>query len=747
MRVNKYKFKIRRNTTSGYDITEVYPHFKSLKKKYAFESGQRFFRETLEGKIQFFGENFELIYNSSYETKFTFIIEREVSNGTFEEYFKGTFSKTDCKFDIDHKICEPKISPSDSYSNIMNNYENTYELLEIPPVITPLYLYKRPCIQVYITGGYSITNFVGGTYWEQDTNESVYDEDILKNKYYFSLYGYITEVTIKNVGSGIDGTYSVVSLENGINKIYNENGYYLIYNPSVDNVNGYYELYSPSGTLLYRSDAVTKVGTGGAYIPLFDNTTPYYLGNTVKFYSRSSSATVTPIEPTYTMARKIYQRLLCDVGSVTDSEGTKSTYDIPLEDIVPNNNNYKKVIGLKSENSIIATSKTVKTPTRYGINDYGDYFTSAFIPTSTGLNSPLPLNRNSWNNVSIWYVYSIGYDAIDSAAKKKYKLKDAFKLSDVIKALLSKVAPGITHEATTEYSQFLYGSQNPITNDSFTLFITPKSNVLKGEYDQAAQKASISLKDVMNMLMQCFRCYWHIENGKFKIEHISWYNNGRSYSSTPQVQYDLTTMTDPKNLKHIGYKQTSIEFDKSELASRYEFEWMDTVTDAFKGTSIDVKSEYIDKSLKNDVSVQNFTSDIDYMLLSPEDFSMDGFALMAAKNVNSSWELPFIKFDLRSAESHLAYTLNLQNGYLSWFYLVQFYMRDMPARNIKFSELKALEVVNIKPCIEQELRFSIFNTTPDLYSVIKTDLGSGLISSIAIDLISKQADVTIMSRP
>ena len=63
MKVNKYIFKIRRDTVTGYDITEVSPNFKNLKKKYAFENGKRFFRETLEGKIQFFGQNFELIYN------------------------------------------------------------------------------------------------------------------------------------------------------------------------------------------------------------------------------------------------------------------------------------------------------------------------------------------------------------------------------------------------------------------------------------------------------------------------------------------------------------------------------------------------------------------------------------------------------------------------------------------------------------------------------------------------------------
>ena len=253
----------------------------------------------------------------------------------------------------------------------------------------------------------------------------------------------------------------------------------------------------------------------------------------------------------------------------------------------------------------------------------------------------------------------------------------------------------------------------------------------------------------MDMLEQCFRCYWHIENGKFIIEHVSWYNNGRTYvtGGNQVVQYDLTTMTDPRNLKHIGYKQTEVSYMKQELASRYEFSWMDTVTDAFKGTSIDVKSTYVDKSLNEDVSVSNFTSDIDYMLLSPSDFSMDGFALMAAKKVGSNWELPFIKFELTSSDSGLLYSLNLQNGYLSWFYLIKFYMLDMPGDNISYSELTSLEVISVKACVSQEVKFSILNTIPDLYSAIKTDLGIGYISEMLIDLISKQAEVTILSKP
>lgn len=55
-------------------------------------------------------------------------------------------------------------------------------------------------------------------------------------------------------------------------------------------------------------------------------------------------------------------------------------------------------------------------------------------------------------------------------------------------------------------------------------------------------------------------------------------------------------------------------------------------------------------------------------------------------------------------------------------------MLDMPGDNISYSELTSLEVISVKACVSQEVKFSILNTIPDLYSAIKTDLGIGYIS-------------------
>ena len=117
------------------------------------------------------------------------------------------------------------------------------------------------------------------------------------------------------------------------------------------------------------------------------------------------------------------------------------------------------------------------------------------------------------------------WNAIETSARKIYTLKVAYAISAVIKTLLAEIDPSIQHEATSEYSNFLYGSTS-INNVGFRLFITSKSNILKGEYDQAAQKAEITLKDLMEMLANCYQCYWYIDdNNRFIIEHIYYFNN------------------------------------------------------------------------------------------------------------------------------------------------------------------------------------------------------------------------------
>lgn len=725
----KYKFYISKN---GGDKVEVNPHYKELNKKYAKESGQEFFRISLDGKINLFGSDYELVRNSSLEDQMIFIIDKyNRTSGKWIEYYKGEFNKTDCKLDYEKKSCELKTTALDEYNGVINKYENTYDLIKLAPAISRINLHKRSLMQVYVRGASSISNFFGGIYWEDDVNEAIDNHNDLINKYYFAYIKAGNEFYIRNASiSGVNGVYA------------GTNGYWSKWNPGytckmelVDGSSTYWiRLYRNSdNTLLYQSEKRWAVS---------DPDNKYIGREDIKMVNVNNSSDTFTIESPFVY--HIYRRLLCDVDTVEDSEGVKNTYNLPSDDFVTDNRNYKKCIGLRG-GMFFCTSRAVDEPTRYGLNDYNQYFTNEFIPSSAGICRPLPISRNSWANASLWYVYDSYYSLFEQRLRKQYTLKDSYSIAAAIKVLLKEIDPTLQHEATAEYSRFLYDTTVPMSMARFYVHITQKTNILKGEYDQPAQKAEVSLEDIMKMLRDCFRCYWYIEDGKFKIEHISFFMRGGSYSYNTNVQLDFTKLVDQFNKKLSSYFQSEVEYDKTDLNQRYEFGWMDDVTDLFGGVTIDVKSNYIQKDKTEEINISQFSSDVDYMLFNPSNFSDDGFALLCPVKNSSSLELPIIETQLID-ENGDTYNAVIQNFYAAWAYLVRFYMYDMPASSLDCNVLGDLYADGVKMCMKHTIEFPIEEDLNEL-ELIKTTIGNGKIDEVSINVNTRRAKVRLLYKP
>lgn len=616
--VNNFK----NNKQFIYGLTTCIPHYKSLAKQLTKESNQEFFRTSLSGKITLFGDDYEFIKASSLEDELLFAISK--TETAAEPYYVGTFNVTDCKFDYDRKSCELNQTGLDSYSKILNNYENTYDLIKITPGITRILANKRPVTQVYILGGSTISNYLGGTYWENDVDTAVDSKEEIESKFHFKYNMACNEFTVKD--AKIPEANGVYAGSNGLWT--NQNGCRCIWAISKDESTGVWstnhlQIFRISDNVeLYRSQMPYTMAPDEDYI-IFEVTEGI---SNVRLVNRLGDDTDKPIIEDM-FAYRVYKRILCDVSSITDAEGAKETYDMPIDDFTGNMQNYKKCIGLVN-GYVFCSSQISDEPTRFGMNDYGKYFTNKLLPQTAY--RPLPVCRSSWVNASLWSAYDSYYDTLDKSASVQYVIKDTYSIANVIKALLAKIDPSISHEATAEYSKFLYSETFPLFDlfNRFYVYITPKSNILKGDYDQPAQKAETTLKTIMEMLSSCFKCYWYIEDNKFKIEHISFFMNNRSYEPLTTVPLDLTTFVDQFNKKNPQYFQSAIEYDKSELNSRYEFSWADDATELFSGPYIDVLSKYVQADKKEDISVNDFSSDVDLMLLSPSSFSEDGFALL-----------------------------------------------------------------------------------------------------------------------
>lgn len=765
------------------------PHYSKLESKYKKETGQVFFRNSLEGSIKIFGTDFDFINSQSLETKYVLI----VTNADGKVLALNSFAKTDCKLDTTRHSIELKLSSIDRYSKLMNKYDNTYDLIKLSPAITPLTLTKRLLYQFYIQGANSVSCYANGTYWEQDVNEAIDDANALRNKYYFAENFTKQEIVIeKEQSEYFAGTYIRDESYNGYKWVHTtESNLIFLLDPLSDSEKANYNTAAwPYGSILNAATGFHPTNTTGEsrnslYWIKFNNTKTFGSQNTPNLKSKSVYCTSYAdkkfdgvfnsgsgadyklnkvLDNTYAFNLRdclidytIWGRILADVDTaIEQSTGqTKTLYDLPKDDFVSERVNYRKCIGLIGL-QVKQTGYTVAHPTKYGRNDYGKYFTNNFVNAFTKTeHMPVPISRSSWANTSLWAIIPDTWSIFENQFRSEYILKDAFSLADVIKALLHKIDPLVKFEATSEYSQFLYGgdTSTPIipfdgSRVGYVPFIAPKSNVLKGNYDQAAQKAEITFEQVMNMLRDCFRCYWYIDsNNHLRIEHISYFMKGLSYTS-PNIQLDLTKKYDKFNKKAILYVQEATSYNKDDLSSRYEFNWMDDSTDTFDDMEVNVNSVYIQSDKTEEINSEVFSTDIDLMLYAPDKFSNDGFVLMMANKDTGKVPIAAVS-GLRDDEYAYTYSATPQNYLCSWLYLARYYMLDMPAYHIDYTRAPltgAYRVTGIKQFKQQDIEFQTSKKI-DLNKAIKTSVGTGIIDSLSVNIDTQLISATLVYSP
>ena len=821
-----YKFTLSAN---GGDEQRAFPIYRDdVTKDFELQTNQEFYRAKLSGKLTFVAADYDFIENTSFDTQFGVKIYISYDAGTnWALYWSGNFWKTNCKFDADNKNVTVTPDVMDQYTDVLAGMEKEYNLIELAPEIVPVQLDKRPMIQVYVPGQTVIGCFLSGMWWEQEC-ESITDENALQNTYCFWKNKTKRFVDVTQQAS-----------------------------PSIPEI--YWgDTYSGQGSAEYTNGAYKFVheyyaSSGGAaeyfrIIRVSDNQLMWWVGfvnQPTKTYpieltlQPADGSGATGNVKIYIHDISVWARYVCDV----ESAHGLNTYPIPSEDIVENNRNYTRVIGYDFPDTIAFCDYLTTTPTQWGLYQPGVYYDT---PSTLFVPEWFPIARNAWGRISIWFAFSVIDWLVEEYWRKNYTLRDAYPLASVISVLLAQVAPGLSHAETTAYSQFLYGT-NPLLGINQRIFITPKSNMISLGYDQPAQKAPVTLKRILDMLRDCFRCYWFVDDqNRFRIEHIEFFRRGGAYTGTPVVGRDLTIEKDTRNGKDWAFGTSQYQFDKPEMAARYQFGWMDDVTQLFDGNPIDIVSKYVNPDNIEQIDVSQFTSDVDYILLNPGEISKDGFVLLSAtkntklnqiqfeqgtigSNIGQTYEqniynaatrirtgllqpvnnqmkvtiqsgyqfvvglydeahvmlsssgfqngpytftmgnakyftliiattdsanitpadvalisgnvsgylyrLPYINFQLNNVD-HI-----LQNAYVAFIYLQQYYFWDMPARYFKYNG-EQMAAQGIKMLKTQTLKFPAF-TDPNTLQLIKTGLGNGTIQKMSVNLSSRMANTTL----
>lgn len=715
---------------------EVYPHYKTLTKKFEKETNQRFFREKLDGEIKLFGADFLLVKNSSIHTEHEFLIQKKIGD-SYEDYFRGTFNKTDCEIDNDKRVCKLKISEKDMYSDIMNNYDNEYNLLDLAPALTSVTVSKRPILQVYVLEDNIINNFLpNGVTWETEVDGSISLTDLYE-KCYFGLESRHIEIRIEN-GGVFDGVYAgkgwgASTLTSPTNPNYKIVGTVEL---SGDSYTYYFHIYNIDDYLLSNMLYTTGTSTSKSRYTTLTFKNPQNEKDT--FIAETSMETI--------LGRILTGGSVTHDGQVTLGKINEGDFGYL--------NNYNYAYGIISSSGIVFTSlvrpASSKEPTSNGKADNGYYFTTPI----SDYGRYYAVGKSTWVYSSRWIYINDNFSNTFSLYGSIYRdIRDCINISDVIRVLLEKIAPNVEHEATEEYSQFLYGNTNPIYGEHFDLFVTQKTNMKRFIYDTPATKVPITFEKVMNMLAKCFRCYWYIDGKKLKIEHADYFEKGKSYETSSQsLGIDVTDTYDNKNGRSVGYGQNQVKYDKNSLPSRYEFRYMDESSIEFEGAAVKLTAAYLQQDKTESITPEDFSADIDMIISNTISISDDGFALIAAKSSideygNKTYSTFTYDMELIS-ETGNTYIVPLQNGVLSWLYLFNFYCTSLPSTVAEYDGYpkKIIHVKGITRCMTQSIKIPI-DETPDLYKVVKTEIGEGIIDGMSLDMINNQATIELLYEP
>lgn len=732
-------------TAYGSERQEMHPVYKDdLAINYQKEgSNNRFLRRKLSASISFIREDYDYIMSFDFETTLRLVILKSVNGGDYEDYWMGGFTRLNCTIYHDDRRIEVNPETEDGYKRILDKYDNEWNLAELAPEVERVTYYQRPLLQVYVWNTGVVQNIVGGISWETDTDDTTYQSS-LTSKLHFGLVGRYVEWEITGV-SATSGTERYTgSLKNQYALPIDvateltrltcvRTGNYVV-------ISGYMYNIGSDTTMWQESYIFQFYNSAGTYLNGFSvaNTTSNAIGT-------HSGITIKEIS-----SLSIYARYL--VAADSDSKTPSGMYKIPTDDpfVTWSSTNYRFIQPV-SEAAVAwgvhTCSRYSEYPTKYGrvsesVEKEYDNARLYYLPPDD-TQDWIPFSQSKWGAISYWLDADVYDVSTDLNLRHPVVCRDAFPLWSCIEKLAQRIDPRLSFKNTSVYSQFLYAPANPIThtlNDYNGLCVTQITNVSRGEYTQAAQNCTASLKWFFDMLRQVFACYWWVDDEyRIHIEHISYFLNGGGYSTSANnrlVTIDLTTAYNHRNNKRWDFELGSCTFDKDEQVSRYEYEWSMGGTDVFNGDAIQVLIRDNDNEKKEDVSVSHFITDIDYVIGAPDEISKDGWLLMAPDTQRMRLTTAYVTFKSQNyfAQNYCLSFAWLQPRFLTW---------NMIGRNVIVNGV-ITESKSVMRMMSQQIIVPMGDDEIQTDSYIRTKLGDAVIKSAILYLDSRAARITVL---
>ena len=726
----------------------------------------------------------DFIYLKSFaiDTEITLYFQTSINNGATWST-KGTFifTRFDMEVNEDEQIIKLKPESKDIYRDLLDGLDKQYDILNLAPELETITYYKRPLLQIYFAGLSQINNYLGAQYWETTTDEIVEDHDDLINTYKFGLIDHIVFIqgnsevltkdisgrydtpdptlwndpTLPAVSTGrpvvfyhVDDTFEMrIRFVNGSGyqwRIFDLSDGSIIYTTAFQS--SYFYPYDSlggfDGALFTDVDDGTKQVRcfgGRCYGRLLSN-----VGESAGVYAEImphinqfsfdpwSASTTYSKNDLVTYDSSIWVALNTNTNEQPDSSSDWAEVAGDQEDII-NAINYIYSFPI-TDNIIAANNLATDDPatTRFGkFHQDALFFPGQYFIRQTGANGPYyPCAQSRWTEASFWIYYTSALLSLQDNGAKAFTTEAMYWDSCINTILAENEVTGgdVTMGRTSEYSDFFYNASNPMKGDSRRLFIVPVSNIILGDYSDPAKKGITRLSELLMIPKVFHNCDWFAEDGKLRIEHVKYLRQGKSYTGD-NIGVDYTTSLDPKTNLSWNYGQRIFRYDKQNIPSRLEWNFLGEGSEPVRGLPIDVLDSYVSKGNIEKYNLENFTADIDFVNSQGTTFlSSNGFVVLEAEQVGDDWVVPFVTVEVETGEEYI-----IQNGYLAMAYLHPLFWKDnAPGSTLKMNRNQTTANSVRRHKIQPKVKFPI-NLNLDIMELVKTVDGNALPKLVETD--------------
>ena len=606
--------------------------------------GEWYYTRNLDGKLVFERDDYDWIMGREFDGTFTLNIKESHDNGaTFFDYFTGTFSRASLEIDEDnHKAALNGLK--EGVEDLIKNGKNEdYDLMklipdsyakevqgQVPPAMVLVDDRSETVDQSNMFCGMPVT--AGGYNYNKYKN--------LANKWglthnmndgtapwlYMGVYAE-AKVTMSDHSSTLNGLfsgapdygphtfnhYTVTSVYGNLTSQTSTNILRIMVRKAADGLHADVYLYNSNMNVLGYEDQLLGYDVSGYYSPnsfSFSNVTP-------------GDGITDTFEKIEIIFHYIYAALITSVKYLGTNFLDTGDYYKGIE-LFNNSDN-----GLQ----VTITNNTSEQPNGHrmvpGSDDYGG-IPQYFAPPDT-TQAWIPLAEDNWNFASMWYKITPSVlNGLDDPDKfGTFRWTRCWTIGCCIMHLLKRITNDkVVFSESTGYSQFLYGSPNPVEgHEPFQWLVTQKSNVMHPAAG-GASRCIVRLDWFFELLRNGLNCYYWFErrnDGRydFRIEHVEYFRRGGAYNGDLADQLDLTRLKPVRNFlrngqpaKRYADQTNRYTFDLDGMVEKYTYSWQgDGGSDDFKGNPMYFKAGWIEKGSSEDRQVDNIFADLGWLML------------------------------------------------------------------------------------------------------------------------------------